>query len=319
MDDFVEGFITDCEARGLTAHTIQTYQGCVKSFLQANPEPSRVDLDVLRRYLKHLRSMGLQGSTLKGYFAALSTFYDYLIFEGILSSNPVLPFRKRYLTRIKRSTGGENTRQLISVQQMRVLILAAEHIQDVAILLFLAKSGLRRQEFLDIRLSDLFLENGIIFLIPKSKRSQRTIFVDDELAEVLKKYLSWRSRVASSPWLWINRDGKTRGKKLDRDYPGMLIASLAQPMGLHDPKGPLCSRLTPHCLRHFFTTHLFRAGLSPIYIKWLRGDSPGKEAWEQYNHIDPENVRAEYLRRIPKLICSVLLAAGVPQGDRTEL
>ena len=93
-----------------------------------------------------------------------------------------------------------------------------------------------------------------------------------------------------------------RGGRIHKDHAGSVIGTLAQPIGLHNPSGALCERLTPHCFRHFFTTHLYRAGMDPQYIKWLRGDSLRKEAWQVYNHIDPEMVRGEYERSIPKLL-----------------
>jgi integrase/recombinase XerD len=39
--------------------------------------------------------------TVENYFSALSAFYDYLAFEGYVSSNIVLPFRRRYLNAIR--------------------------------------------------------------------------------------------------------------------------------------------------------------------------------------------------------------------------
>lgn len=60
-------------------------------------------------------------------------------------------------------------------------------------------------------------------------------------------------------------------------------------------------RFTPHCLRHWFTTHLRRSGMPRDYIKWLRGDSMN-ETMDIYNHIDVEDVRESYNSHIPKLL-----------------
>ena len=182
---------------------------------------------------------------------------------------------------------------------MKQLILRADNQPDLAILMMLAKTGIRRGELLDLKIDNIDLKHGIIRLPPKAKRSQRIVFIDQELFNVLNCYIQWRAQRALTPWLWIN---KNSGKKMDRDYPGELISSLAVPLGLHQPHGPLCYRLTPHCFRHYFTSHLFRAGMDPQYIMWLRGDSMGRQSWQIYNHIDPESVRAEYLRLVPKLI-----------------
>ena len=50
----------------------------------------------------------------------------------------------------------------------------------------------------------------------------------------------------------------------------------------------------------WFVTHLFRAGTSLEYIRWLRGDAI-KEAVDIYFHVDPEDVRRAYLACIPQL------------------
>ncbi len=232
---------------------------------------------------------------MRGYFSALSAFYDYLVFENKLPNNPILPFRKRYLARVK--VHGE-TRQLISIQNMQLLISAAAGIKEKAILMVLAKTGMRRGEFMNLKPEDIDFNNDIIHIPYAAKRTNRIAFMDDELKIILLQYLSWRSGRAKSPWLWISK----HGGRIHKDYPGKVLAELGAALGLHNPEGPLNQRLTPHCMRHFFTTWLYRAGMDSEYLKWLRGDSLSSEAWEIYNHIDIEEVRIEYLRRIPKLI-----------------
>jgi integrase/recombinase XerD len=70
--------------------------------------------------------------------------------------------------------------------------------------------------------------------------------------------------------------------------------------GIHDPDGPLEERFSAHCCRHWFTTHLLRAGMERSYVQWLRGDAI-REAVDIYFHVDPEDVRREYLAHIPQL------------------
>lgn len=311
----LEAFISDCLARGLTRHTTETYRSQVKSFLHACPEPTEVNIDKLKAILGGLRAKNLTGSTLKGYFAAVSTFYEYLIFEGIAIHNPIPGFRKRYLSRIREQYNGENCRQLISVIDMQRLVFAAflTGIQERALMMVLAKTGIRKGELLGLKIENINLNVGTILLPSKPKRTNRTVFIDDELSEVLSEYIIWRAPRARSSWLWISK----RGGRIHKDYPNKIITSIAKPLNLHDPEGQLCSKLTCHCFRHWFTTHLYRAGMKDQYIKWLRGDSLNKEAWQGYNRIDPWIVRREYLQCIPKLLTSVPPAAEIP-GDITK-
>ena len=294
MGDLVEGFVEYCRAKGLTQHTIETYRSNVRTFLQACKKPLNVKLDGLKGFLAELRAQDKAASTLKGYFAAINAFYDYLAFSGAMSSNPVIPFWRRYLARLR--TRGE-CRQLISVEDMRLLISSIHDILDQALIMVLAKTGMRRGELLLMKVENLDFRNNIIWIPETAKRTNRTAFIDGELAAVLRKYLSWRKERARSEWLWISK----HGGRIHKDYPGKVLAAQGAALGLHTPGGPLNQRLTCHCLRHFFTSWLFRAGMNPEYIKWLRGDAV-KDAWEIYNHINPEAVRKEYLLRMPGLL-----------------
>lgn len=313
--NYIQRFIDDCQARGLTKHTIETYRSNVKTYLSSYTEPGKVDLDDLRSFLGTLRGRGLQGSTLKGYFAAVSALYDYLIFEGDLTSNPIPPFRKRYLSRLKQQQNGENSRQVPSIQQAQVLVSALDQVMPLALVMTLAKTGMRRGENHSLKVDDINLKTDTIRIPAKAKRSNRLAFIDEELHVVLAEYLVWRKKHAKCDWLWITESGG----RIHKDYPGKILASLGEDLGLHDPRGPLCSRLTPHCFRHFFTTHLRRAGMQPRYIKFLRGDCLTSDAWEIYDQIDPEDVRQEYLMCVPRIMTQKAPEITVIRGSNTNL
>ncbi len=296
--NYIDGFVADCQARGLTKHTIETYRSSVSYFLARFKDPRKVDIDQLRKYLGDLRERNLRGSTLKGAFYALSTFYSFLEYEGRVDTNPVPGFRKRHLSRVKTHPEAENIRQLISVQDMQTLVAICAGVRDRAILMTLAKTGMRRGELLGLKVDDIDLRRSVIRIPPKAKRSNRIAFIDVELSAVIQAYLMWREPIAHTSWLWIS----DHGGRIHKDYPGRVMSTLGGRCGLHHKTGPISERLTPHCTRHFFTTHLYRAGMRVDYIKFLRGDSLKSEAWQWYNHIDPEEVRQEYLRCVPRLL-----------------
>lgn len=298
--EIIRGYLKDCEVRGLTHQTVLTYKTNIIEFLARNPDPTQVMLVDLIKHLERLRNRNLRGSTLKCHFAAISSLYDYLIFIGKAQTNPILPFRRRYLARIKETIEGENTRQLISIEQMCLLGGSAESILDLMIIVLLAKTGIRRGELLALKISDIYLEQGIIRLPDKAKRTNRLAFIDDEQREVLTEYTAWRELHATCDWLMVTK----HGGRIHKDYPGKVIKKLALKFRLHDSSGPLCRRLTPHAFRHWFTTNLSRGNMKEVYIEWLRGDSISGKSWKRYNHIDPERVRVEYLKCIPKILNS---------------
>lgn len=321
----IDKFLDDCEARGLTPHTRETYRSNVLHFLETNPEPSKISLDALRKYLKELRSRNLAGSTLKGHFAALSTFYEYLVFEGAAQANPILAFRKRYLARVKYQYGGENTRQPGSLEQIRELLaLAAREILASTMILFLAKTGLRRGELIAMDVYDLDLENGIFWVKPKAKRTNRLGFLDAELTTALREYLIWRGEIlhgnshgnshsnsyGTQDALWIN----TKGHRVSRNLVYYTIGGYTELAGMHNPHGTVNQKFTTHNLRHFFTTHLRRAGMKREFIQELRGDYRG-DSIDIYDHIDPEELRVAYLKFIPQLMHYSVRAADEISGD----
>jgi integrase/recombinase XerD len=91
------------------------------------------------------------------------------------------------------------------------------------------------------------------------------------------------------------------GSRISKKPIEAMIEKHAERVGLHDPKSTkLEDRFTPHCCRHWFVTHLLRAGMSRDFVKELRGDTRG-EAIDIYSHIDRKELRECYLAHIPQL------------------
>jgi integrase/recombinase XerD len=145
---------------------------------------------------------------------------------------------------------------------------------------------------------DIHWEDQSILLKEKKKRSNRVVFFDDETAYVLQRWLKIReARTPSSPALWIS----TWGKRIDYGSLQYNIEKAALACGLHDPTSSrMEDHFSAHCCRHWFTTHLLRAGMRREYVAWLRGDV-SREAIDVYYHIDPEDVRRSYLAHVPQL------------------
>jgi integrase/recombinase XerD len=80
-----------------------------------------------------------------------------------------------------------------------------------------------------------------------------------------------------------------------------LVVQTAERIGLHDPNSErMEDHFSPHCCRHWFTTHLRRAGMPREFIQELRGDVR-REAIDIYDHIDKKELRESYLAHIPQL------------------
>jgi len=302
MDRLIQDFVKDCQLRGMSSRSIPHY-GYISRVFKNYLEGQRVDFqtvdkDHLRGFIEYLRiEKGAAGKTVENYFAVLSTFYDYLTFEGLVSSNPVLPIRRRYLRRYKDNSMQE--RQLISVEAMGRLINSEMDIRNKAIIALLAKTGIRRGELISLDVDDVDLVEMRIKLKPTAKRSNRIVFFDAETAFILRRWLKVREgrNKKGIPALFLN----AMGDRLDRGGVLLLVGEAARRVGLLNPDSErMEDRFSPHCCRHWFTTHLRRAGMRREFIQELRGDSR-REAIDIYDHIDLKELKEAYLACIPQL------------------
>jgi len=299
----VSGFCRDCRLRGMTEKTVAGYKSNLLTFQSFITEMGfglhEIDNHVLRDFLGFLKLEGrLKHKTIKGYFSALSTFYDYLVFEGIVNANIVPPFRKRYLRRYKEDYD-DPERRLLSVEEMSRLVNSMMDPRDKAIAVLLAKTGVRRGELLRIDVGDINWEDYSITLKPTPKRSNRVVFFDDECALVLRRWLRVREKLnPMTKALFISYN--TLGG-LSRNGVYNAVVKYAERLRFHNPESPrLEDHFGPHCFRHWFTTWLLRNGMPREYVKELRGDRRG-EAIDIYHHIDKQELRRAYLAYIPKL------------------
>jgi len=299
----IEDFCRDCRLRGMTNETIRRYKSSLQIFarflLNAGIDLDHVNRYVLRDFLHFIKyERKAKHKTVENYFSALSAFYDYLVFEGLTSTNHVLPFRKRYLRRYKDGYD-DPERKLLSVEEMSRLVNSIIDPRDKAIAVLLAKTGIRRSELLRIDVSDINWEDHSITLKPAPKRSNRVVFFDDECALTLRRWLRVREKLnPRTKALFVSYQSL---KRLDRNGAYTAIVKYAKRLGFHNPDSPrLEDHFGPHCFRHWFTTWLLRNGMPREYVKELRGDKR-REAIDIYHHIDKKELRRAYLAYIPKL------------------
>lgn len=93
------------------------------------------------------------------------------------------------------------SRQLIDIEAMKQLVNAPEYLVYRTVILFLAKTGVRRNELITLDRADLDLDDLTVHLKLTAKRSNRTVFFDKETKAFLEAYLEayLAERTDSSP------------------------------------------------------------------------------------------------------------------------
>jgi integrase/recombinase XerD len=185
------------------------------------------------------------------------------------------------------------------MEDMARLINSEMDIRNKAIIALLAKNGIRRNELVTLDTSDVDLVELRIKLKPTAKRSNRTVFFDSECSFILRRWLKAREgrNKKGITALFIN----AAGDRLNRGGILRIVNEAARRVGLHNPASErMEEHFSPHCCRHWFTTHLRRAGMRREFIQELRGDSR-REAIDIYDHIDLKELKEAYLACIPQL------------------
>jgi len=298
--DLIQRFQEDCDLRGMVSTMEYIYR--VKeycAFLEARGKnPLTVSRDDMKAFLGQLKARELKFGTIKRIYTCVSAFYEFLIAEELVEYNPILPFRKYYLRRYKNDNDSES-RKLIGVEDASRLVNSILDSRDKCILVLLFKTGMRVGELTSLDVTDVDLDKGEVTLKLKKKRSNRVLFLDDEAIAVLQRWLAARKNRmgAEDQALFLSKVGTRIAKRSIEE----VIEKHAERLGLHNPRAErLEDRFTPHCCRHWFVTHLLRAGMSRDFVKELRGDTRG-EAIDIYNHIDKKELRESYLAHIPQL------------------
>jgi len=296
-------FKKDCKLQDMTNESIRSYLSELKiynDYLQENNfDILQVSNEILEQFLQYLReTRGISQSRIENYFSALSSFYDFLVYKGLATTNIILPFRKRYLKRHKKSNPPA-VRKLITVTDMSRFVNSIIPIRAKTIAVVLAKTGIRRGELLKIELNDINFKEQTIMLKEFHKRSNRLIYFDEETEVMLNKWLKRRKELVNNgvTALFVNDYGEPIGRS--GVYNEIVLWAIK--LGFFDPdSNRLEDHFSCHNFRHFFTTFLLRNGMSREYVKELRGDIRS-EAIDIYHHIDKEDLRKSYLAHIPKL------------------
>jgi len=221
--------------------------------------------------------------------SGLRRFFQYLIVEGYIETNPMALVELPKL--------GRKLPDTLSVDDINRLIAAIdlskpEGERNRAILETLYGCGLRVSELTQLRLSQLFFEEGYVLVQGKGDKQR---FVP--LAEYTAKYLSLyikevrphmpRQRGAEDV-VFLNR----RGGALTRAMIFTIIRQLAAQIGLH-------KTISPHTFRHSYATHLLENGADLRQIQALLGHE-SITTTEVYVHLDRSHLQQVLERFHPR-------------------
>ena len=288
--------------RNASPNTLRNYEGDLSQFLEhLSPQGKElpgpidwreVDPVVIRSFLSALLQRGNSKASVARKLACLRSFFQYLLRQGRILSNPA-----------KRVSAPKLPRRLssfLSPDETVALLKSAEGstvraLRDRSILELFYGGGIRLSELVGLNLLDLDLEAGLIRVQGKGGK-ERIVPIGSYAAEALKSYLARRQDflpadkrgAQEDPALFLNR------------YGGRLSTrSVAQTVLRHVQKSGISHYISPHGLRHSFATHLLDAGADLRAIQELLGHAR-LSTTQRYTHLSMDRIMEVYDRAHPR-------------------
>lgn len=266
--------------KGLAKNSINSYSSDVKkliSYLEENNitiSPITITEDTIQQFVYSI-SKNINARSQARLISGIRNFFDYLIFEDYRKENPT--------DLIESPKIGRKLPDTLSTEEIDLLIGAIDLSEpqgerNRTILETLYSCGLRVSELTNLKLSDLFFDEGFIRVIGKGNK-QRFVPINLQTQKYIQLYISTiRIHLAIQKGfedtVFLNR----RGKNLSRVMIYTIIKNLAIKVGLK-------KTISPHTFRHSFATHLLERGADLRAIQQMLGHE-SITTTEIYMHLD---------------------------------
>lgn len=275
--------------KGLAKNSLESYErdlARLKNWAEKNNfDLLKLTRKDLREWLIDLASEKLSENSKRRMVSALRGFYKFLMFDGHISKNPAedldAPQKGFYLPKFLNQTEIEN---LLLVPDVSGEI----GLRDRAILELLYACGLRVSEAVDLKISDVNLDAGILTCRGKGSKT-RKIPIGTSAVEWLKSYLVLRRKKEN--FEIQNLFVSSLGKPITRQTIFVFIKEYAEKIGLKD--------VSPHTLRHSFATHLVQNSADIRSVQQMLGHADISTT-QIYTHITDAHLRKTYEKFHPR-------------------
>lgn len=249
-----------------------------------------VRLENLEDFSAGLHDIGIHPRSQARILSGIRSFYRFLIMEDYLKADPT--------ELLESPQTGFKLPEVMTVEEIDLLIgsidrSTKEGQRNRAILETLYSCGLRVSELCNLKLSELYFEEGFIKVEGKGSK-QRLVPISPRAIKEIRLYFTDRNLMKIKPGFEDFVFISNFGKNISRIMVFHIIKELAARIGLK-------KKISPHNFRHSFATHLLEGGANLRAIQCMLGhESIGTT--EIYTHIDRNMLRSEIIEHHPRNI-----------------
>ncbi len=281
--------------RSLSPNSVEAYIHDISTFVNyldingIDINPGHVELRHLQEFVREVVELGLSASTQSRMISGIKSFFKYLLLEEAIIGNP------SELLETPRTA--KKLPDTLSIEEIDEIIGAIDMSKETgernrAILETLYGCGLRVSELVELKISDIFFNDGFIKVTGKGNKERLVPF-----GSVARKHIvlymdharnHLEIRKGHEDFLFLNR----RGSKMSRVMIFYIIRELAEKAGIR-------KQISPHTFRHSFATHLVEGGADLRAVQEMLGHA-SITTTEIYTHLDRNFLRSNIIDYHPR-------------------
>lgn len=281
--------------RSLSANTVESYLRDIQHLQNFCDDlnlssPEHVESEDLKKFVQQIADIGLSASTQSRMVSGVRSFFKYLLLEDRIESDPS--------SLLETPKIGRKLPETLSPEEVEALI---DHVdlskpegeRNRTILETLYGSGLRVSELTDLKISNVYFDEGFIRVFGKGSK-ERLVPLGGIAAKRILTYLKEvRIHVSvqkgSEDIVFLNR----RGTGLSRVMIFNIVKKAAVDAGIK-------KSISPHTLRHSFATHLVEGGADLRAVQDMLGHE-SITTTEIYTHLDRDYLRSNIIQFHPRV------------------
>ena len=280
--------------RNLSPNTIEAYRNDLahlEAFMMRNDlKLENVTLEQLHTFAASLHEYGITPRSQARVLSGVRSFFRFLVLDGVVESDPTelleWPSLPEHLPVVL-------TLEEIDRIEDSIDLSKAEGARNRAIIEMLFSCGLRVSELVNMKLSDLYLEDRVLLVRGKGNK-ERLVPVSNKAIADLKRWFFDRNLMKIKPgeddYVFLNR----RGAHLTRTMILIMVKRQAEEAGIK-------KTISPHTFRHSFATALLQGGADLRSIQAMLGHEK-IDTTLVYTHISNEQLRKAILEHHPRNI-----------------
>lgn len=241
--EYIESLFDELDVR---PETLKDYKARLRHFVSFLRHYGSFDRKVLVVYKRMLADTNYSVSTKNKYLVAAKLFTRLLYANGFIPQDISQSVKSFQQSKLHKKAG------LTENEVLRVIGWLNDNphkLRERALLCLLLFQGLRQAEACNIRLSDVDLASGQLFILGKGRDDKEPVVLHEQTRRALKLYIAFMN-CEGDEYLFTSRSCKSKYGKLTTRGMCLIIEAIFDELDIQ------CS---VHCLRHYYTTRLVKS------------------------------------------------------------